>query len=109
MLGLERGQGINHKEKRDLPAKTADEWLKREGLITWPVPIASEGELDLSEIEERLESREGLLKDLQNHACIFLSIFENTKKLTGNAHQKLHWLFLGTDFWMGIIPSFYAN
>ena len=55
----------------DMPVSTADEWYKREGYTIWPLPIASEGELDLSLMEEKLEKKEDLMKDLRNHACIF--------------------------------------
>ena len=71
MFGFERKkEGSN---KINIPVTSADEWFEREGYTTWPLPIPSEGELDLSWIKERLETQESLMKDLKNHACIFSS------------------------------------
>ena len=57
-------------ERPNLPVKTADEWFERENLRTWPMPIASEGELDISNTNHQIKTKEKLMEDLKTHACI---------------------------------------
>ena len=68
MFGLKR-DGTICNESND-PVNSADDWLAREGHTTWPLPIASEGELDLSLIEGQLETKESIMQDLRDHSCI---------------------------------------
>ena len=69
MFGLKRDGAVSSESNE--PVNSADEWLTREGHTTWPLPIASEGELDLSIIEGQLETKESLMQDLRDHTCIF--------------------------------------
>lgn len=73
MYNTKKSKAVKHVKKDLPPARTADEWLAREGLTIWPEPMPSEGELDLSSMEQRLETKDLLLADLKKHTCIFSS------------------------------------
>ncbi len=56
--------------KRPPPVASAEEWFSKERIKEWPLPVASEGELDLSSIAEKLQTKCELKEDLNSHACI---------------------------------------
>lgn len=64
--------GKKHNSKdNQLPVSTADEWFAKEGLNDWPLPVASEGELDIEDmLEYKIDTKESLLDDLKTNACI---------------------------------------
>jgi len=74
MFGLKRDGAVSSESNE--PVNSADEWLTREGHTTWPLPIASEGELDLSIIEGQLETKESLMQDLRDHTSFDMSLLD---------------------------------
>ena len=55
------------------PPSSFEEWMTRAGLEDWPLPVASEGELDISSGFVGLGSKEDIKSELAKHARILSS------------------------------------
>ncbi|XP_065060076.1 protein FAM227B-like [Rhopilema esculentum] len=80
MYGLNDRKRLSRKsrenERPNLPVKTADEWFERENLRTWPIPLASEEELDISNTNHQIKTKDKLMEDLKTHASFDINVLD---------------------------------
>ena len=82
MYSNSKNEKKHNSKDNQLPVSTADEWFAKEGLSDWPLPVASEGELDIEDmLEYKIDTKESLLEDLKTNACILYAEDKPCRKL----------------------------